>query len=272
MKPCCTFLNNPELIKQLKETEGKARWRETYMYVTHAVNWQHVDCVGELLNLNGDFNFLSGAMGKAMATAAVKCEYAIDKLVPLLIHFLRYGIDVTDFNMCKPCKIVCNSQYNPPRIELPISPLLKIMNLPSPVTSAILLQKPYAGMSPETSSQLHRQVVCKAVDAANEELVSRLLEAGTNKQMLLTEIYSQIATNRKFQVAKAQKLKETVAKKKLLPLTSMSRLKLWSLMSHLKDILKLELPHSELPISIAGFLLFDDHKDYPVTRKLKAEK
>ena len=265
---CCTILQNPEAITEKK---GKARTRIIYMNLLGAKAVGHYDCFEAILAVNGNINYFCGAQGEIFRKGIKEVRgcsctnfdhprYPESKLFRILV---KYGLDVSDLIEEMTAFYINNaSTIKENNFELDI---INIMNDHAAGSLAVLLQKGYASLSQDSSRRVHRRVVSQAVKTADEELVNRLVDAGTNKQELLAQIQFH-KDNQCLTKVQAQRL--THIANKTLSLKEKARLTVWSSMSQLKDVMNLP-----GPIGVKRNLLFEEEESsgYPVTFRLKAE-
>ena len=144
-----------------------------------------------------------------------------------------------------------------------LDPISIAMNHHSEEILAILLQKAGAGLSQQCCKELHEIVGIHAVKEVDIELVMTLVEAGTDKQELLSVIKAQRKA-RNIKKSNAEQLKSILRKK--MSLQQYNRIAIWSSLSSLEDITKLR-----LPMKLVRWLLFEDAETgYAVTDKLTA--
>ena len=188
-KCCCCILQNPE---ELTGKKGKARTRFIHMHLLGAKAVGHYDCFEAILALNGDINYFSGVKGKIFRQGIKEVrdcngelctnhpKYPDSELFKLLVD---YGLDVSD--LFEDITEFYASNPSPRSKHFYLNPI-NIMTDHAAGSLAILLQKEYGSLSQDSSRRAHRGVVSQAVKKADEELVNRLVDAGTNKQELLS--------------------------------------------------------------------------------------
>ena len=267
-KSCCLILQNPEKIT---EKQGKARARFIHMHLLGARQVDHYDCFEAILALNGDINYFSDVKGKKFRQdiKEVLDDYdgVLSKNHPkcpdsdLFKILVKYGLNVSDL-----IEDMMEFYVNESSDQTEYSPNpIDIMNDHATGSLAILLQKEYASLSQDSSRRVHRKVVYQAVKKADEKLVNRLVDAGTNKQELLAQIQYH-KDNQNLTEVQAQRL--TKIANKTLSLKEKARLTVWSSMPQLKDVMNLP-----GPIGVKRNLLFEEEESsgFPVTKRLKAE-
>ena len=251
---CCLFLEDPVEIKDKKD---KTKWRIIYMYIHSAIHFGHSDCMEALLTLNADPNILNGAMGKSISNKIAKKIPMCTKawLRETLQTMINFGLSLYVFTECLP-EYVCSKDNER------IYPITLAMAFQTPESVAILVQKPYGTMSAEASRKLHQQARSKAVEEVDEELVGKLVLAGTNKELLRKEIEQ---TKRRQLITDSQAKELTNIIKEKFSLQEQTRIFVWSHLSQLNDAVKMG-----LPIRIMGYLLFENEgMGYTVTKKLQ---
>ena len=267
----CHFLHNPE---EIEDKEGNARLRIIYIKIKEARGHGHSDCFEAILAMNGDHCFLSGFIGKILLKEIdtflyhnvghcfVRTPNAVDHT--LLKALLKYGVGVNDFLKHVP-KFNLHAPKSSPVARGYVYPISIVMNHHCAETLAIMLQKPYGSMNRFACKRLHNQVLCLAVKTANEDLLHQLIEAGANKQELLSKIQHH-KTLQHVTTAQAERMTRIVNKR--LSLKEMNRLVIWSSLSQLRDVM-----YIGLPITLVRVLLFEEEASsgFPVSTKLKAE-
>ena len=183
----------------------------------------HSDCFEAILTLTGDINYFSDVKGKqfhqdiklvrdrAGTLSTDHSRYPDSKLFKILV---KYGLDVSDL-------IEDMIKFYIRKSSAPKLKPINIMTDHAAGSLAVLLQKGYASLSQDSSRRVHGRVVSHAVKKADEELVNRLVAAGSNKQELLAEI-ERHKRNRHLTEVQAERL--TTIANKTLSLTEKARL------------------------------------------------
>ena len=237
-RSCCRSRAKPG---QFSSMEGRAKWMAVYQELRAALMNGHADCLYALLTIYGNNTILNKPIGEDIVQKITKEYEEFDDSSKALETLLEFGVKFERFlKLLRP--------YDPwNEFGLPSNPahdpILIGMKHDSEEIIAILRQKAGEGFTQQRSKDLHAKVLSYAVKEVDTVVVSRLVEAGTDKQELLRIIEAQRVAQT-ISDSDAQQLRSVV--RTILSLGVQCKIVIWSKLSCLDDASKLNYPRKNV--------------------------
>lgn len=255
---CCRLRQK---LLRITGSQGLERANMVKNAATTAIYHSHTQCLQAILEANDDLSYLRGPFGIHIYLTTFLGTDATNVTQSVTI-MLNNGLSVIS---C--LKVLCEmfGDYELLRGKISTAVIQVVMQKQHEDMLSVLLVKQSGEVSKDVCYALHELVARCAAAIGDEELVNRLVDAGTDKSTLMDMIDTHESADI-LPKEKADRMRSII--KKELSLQMKSRLAIWKSLCQVKDIVRLGLPKP-----LVKFCLFED-KDtgYDISEKLYAEQ